>query len=487
MNSRLSAFILLFCGLTSPICAEEKPVETGFQSEVKVQGPTRLAWDFAATTFGTSREKLPGAYESSRQRYQLYIPRGYNPAKSWPLVLFVSPGDDPLGWRCWQKACEDDNLFFCAPYGAGNNCPLAQRIRIVLDALDDVRRRYHIDPEQTYCSGYADGARIACGLAFSLPEHFAGVVALAGQGPLSSLAYLRHRATDRLSVAIVVGADDPARRDSAEAFGPYLSDLGIRSRSWVVPRLGHALPPSDTVVEAERWLAEDLRRRQDDVRDRPALAAKAREMLTDGVRAAKILEQARADLARPDRLFRAVALLEGIVARYGRTDAADKAQTLLKELRADDRRHRALDEQRKEEDRKLRAATARRLERSGELRGAIRAWDELVQSHAGTEIAKQAPMEIRRLNAVLAATPFLGVQLDGDTTAVRSISPGGPAAKAGMQRGDRLLSLGGTKLTSPSELRDVLKKHKPGDKLDVEVQRGDKTMTLALEVGRSPS
>ena len=479
------ALVLLIGALVSPVLADEKVVETGFQPEVKIQGPTRLSWEFAAAVLGTA-EKLPGGYDSTKQRYQLDIPRGYDPAKTWPLVVFVSPGDDPLGWRCWQKACEDNGLFFCAAYGAGNDCPPARRVRIVLDVLDDVRRRYSIDPEQTYASGYGPGARVACALAFALPEHFGGVVALAGHGTLPSLDYLRHRAADRLSVAVVVGADDPARSETAEAFVPYLTDLGIRARSWVVPRLGHALPPGEVVEVAVRWLAEDLRRRRDDVRDRPGLAAKPREMLTDSVRAAKMVEVAEAELARADRLLRGVALLEGVVARYGRTDAADKARALLVEIKKDDRRRARLDEQRKEDDRNLRAATARRLERAGDVRGAQRAWGQLAQAHPGTDAATRADAEVRRLTAVLAATPYLGLQLDGDTTTVRSVTPTGPAEKAGLRRGDRLLSLDGMKCATPAELRDALKKHKPGDKLDVEVRRDDRTLTLTLEVGRTP-
>jgi hypothetical protein len=297
---------------------------------------------------------------------------------------------------------------------------------------------------------------------------------------------LRHRAADRLSVAVLVGADDPARAETAEAFAPYLADLGIRVRARVVPRLGHALPPGDTLVESTRWLAADLERRRDDAKSRPGLAAKPNGAATARDRAAGMLEAAEADLARPELLSRGAALLEGIVARYGRTDAADKARELLKQLRDDEARRKALAKQQSDEGRKLRAASARRLERTGDRRGALRAWEELVKTYPGTDAAKGAEVEVRRLTRVLAAMPYLGLQLEGATTIVRGVTSGGPADKAGLRRGDRVLSLAGTKVDSPEDLREALRKHKPGDKLDVEVRRGDRTQTLPLEVGRAP-
>src|SRR5207253_8626226 len=115
--------------------------DTRFQAEVKVQKPTRLDWQFAASGFGADAAKLPSDYLSYQQRYQLFVPEDYADKKAWPLLVFVSPGDDPLGWRMWQKVCQEHSILFCAAYGAGNNQPAGVRVRIVLDMLDDVRRR----------------------------------------------------------------------------------------------------------------------------------------------------------------------------------------------------------------------------------------------------------------------------------------------------------------------------------------------------------
>ncbi len=113
---KAGALLLLVGGL-----AAAEPPESGFLPEVAVRLPTRLDWEFVASNFGPEETRLPADYESARQRYQLFVPPGYKPNRAWPLVVFLSPGDAPLGWRAWQKVCEDNDLFFCCAYGAGNN------------------------------------------------------------------------------------------------------------------------------------------------------------------------------------------------------------------------------------------------------------------------------------------------------------------------------------------------------------------------------
>src|SRR5271169_6204644 len=76
---------------------------TGFQDKVQIAAPTRLDWKFAASAFGAEGGKVPADYDSRQQHYQLFVPRDYEAKRTWPLVVFVSPGDDPLGWRHWQK------------------------------------------------------------------------------------------------------------------------------------------------------------------------------------------------------------------------------------------------------------------------------------------------------------------------------------------------------------------------------------------------
>src|SRR5690348_11450016 len=129
--------VRLLALLALPGTAAAAAPPTGLQEQVQISSPTRLDWKFAASAFGPGTAKLPADYDSRRQRYQLFVPRDYDAGRAWPLVVFVSPGDEPLGWPFWQTTCEKAGALFCAAYGAGNNCPAGPRTRLVLDMLDD--------------------------------------------------------------------------------------------------------------------------------------------------------------------------------------------------------------------------------------------------------------------------------------------------------------------------------------------------------------
>lgn len=459
---------------------------TGFQSEVKVEAATRLDWRFTVADFGPEASKLPASYDSRQQRYQLFVPKNYDAAKLWPLVVFISPGDDPLGWRFWQKPCEDAGMLFCAAYGAGNNCPVGQRNRIVLDMLDEVRRHYRIDPDQTYLSGFSGGGRMACTIAFALPEYFGGVVPIGGTNPLNRQDYLRHRVHDRLSVAFVTGATDFNRKENEDFMGPLFQDLGIRSRVWVVPKLGHGIPNAEVLAEVITWCNEDLARRREDAKAKPGLASSPQEVLTSMRQAARVFEMAEAELKKPERTWQGVALLKGIVVRWDNTDSADKARKLLADIQQDPKRSALLVEQGGKEERLTLSAQGRALERFGDQRRALTAWETLARQHPDTGEGKKAVEEVQRLKKTLAATPYLGVAFTGNGLTVGQVVAGGPADRAGLKEGDRLVKLGAAKIGSLPELRKALEPHKPGDKVVLEIERGGKTLPLTLELGATP-
>ena len=166
----------------------------------------------------------------------------------------------------------------------GQQLSRRQSIRIVLDMFDQVRRDYRIDPERTYITGFSGGGRVSCTIGFSLPEFFAGVIPVCGTNPLNSLDYLRHRVKDRASVAFVTGETDFNRAENEKYMSPFLTQLGIRSKLWVVPKLGHGVPGEAVLKEVVHWLEDDLHRRRDDVKQRPALAVPADDKLIASAR-----------------------------------------------------------------------------------------------------------------------------------------------------------------------------------------------------------
>ncbi len=479
-----AALLLIGIGLTATAV---QAADTGYQAEVTVQQATRLDWEFVASGFGKDALRLPADYDSTQQRYQLFVPKNYEASKNWPLLVFISPGDDPMGWKHWQKICQDSDTLFCAAYGAGNNCPAGKRVRIVLDMLDDVRRQYRVDADQTYIAGFSGGGRMACTIGFALPEYFGGVVPICGTNPLPRLDYLRHRVQVRLSVAFVTGDTDFNRRENEDFMFPFFQDLSIRSRLWVAAKTGHAIPGTDVLAEAKKWLDDDLKRRRADAKERPGLSASPTEVATSLVQAKGLLETAEDELKKPERTFRAVALMQGINARWGKTEPAEKARALLKEIADDPQRLKLIEEQGGAEERLVLGAQGRSLEKYGETRAALKAWDLLAKNHPDTDAGKKAIGEAKRIRTALALTPYLGINFEGESTTVQSVATKGPADQAGLQPGDKVTKLADAKVTTLPELRRALQAVKPGNTIAVEILRKGKTTTVSLEVGKTPS
>lgn len=66
---------------------------------------------------------------------------------------------------------------------------------------------------------------------------------------------------------------------------------------------------------------------------------------------------------------------------------------------------------------------------------------------------------------------------------VEEVEKDSPAEKAGLQVGDVITAVGSTKLDSNTSLAEVIKSHKPGDKVELSITRGAQTLKLAVELG----
>ncbi len=104
----------------------------------------------------------------------------------------------------------------------------------------------------------------------------------------------------------------------------------------------------------------------------------------------------------------------------------------------------------------------------------------LGQSSTGVAADKEATP------AAAPSAGWIGVVLDEKSEGgalVKKVFPGGPAAGAGVRVGDKIVSVGDKKLTSPKMLIEAVEKSKPGSALTITVMRGDNEVQLAAIVG----
>lgn len=97
--------------------------------------------------------------------------------------------------------------------------------------------------------------------------------------------------------------------------------------------------------------------------------------------------------------------------------------------------------------------------------------------------------KVRRM-VFMGFPPRLGVLLgspdSNEGNLVVGVTPGGGADQAGIRKDDRLLAVVGRDVTvdTSARIREILSEHKPGDTIDVLVQRGDDTeLEMPVELG----
>jgi putative serine protease PepD len=87
---------------------------------------------------------------------------------------------------------------------------------------------------------------------------------------------------------------------------------------------------------------------------------------------------------------------------------------------------------------------------------------------------------------------YLGVSM-GDATGnqsgavVQEVTPGSPAARAGLQAGDVVVSIDGSAVQDRSELVAAIRGHKPGDKVTLVVDRGGNETTITATLTQRPA
>jgi serine protease Do len=91
---------------------------------------------------------------------------------------------------------------------------------------------------------------------------------------------------------------------------------------------------------------------------------------------------------------------------------------------------------------------------------------------------------------------FLGVQVESagkpaegqfeSGVAIKEIVPDSPAAKAGLQKGDKLISIGGAEIVDPTHLISLVGRHLSGDKVEVILKRGEESKTVEATLADAP-
>jgi|GEM_PF-5989799 len=196
------------------------------------------------------------------QFYSLQLPYAYDPAKAYPLTIYLhGMGDqNPLGvlGTSFDNSHQDTLFrtteidpsavppshrgFVLAPWARGNSMYRGNGEQDVWQSMDIVRKRFKIDPDRVYLAGFSMGCGGTAGIAGRRPDVWAGINLASGFGDWadSSLPYLYENLRG-MPMALWIGELDQMA-DKARSVHELLMKKGIEHRFEIVPQLPHTYP-----------------------------------------------------------------------------------------------------------------------------------------------------------------------------------------------------------------------------------------------------
>jgi serine protease Do len=122
----------------------------------------------------------------------------------------------------------------------------------------------------------------------------------------------------------------------------------------------------------------------------------------------------------------------------------------------------------------------------------VQSWDRLVRGEVWGLLAEEDEEEVDDESGQAESGPpisdmaWLGVTHDpqsAHSARIRRVAPNSPAARAGLQPGDIILSIDDVEISSFDRLQNEIRARTPGDRIRVQVRRNDGVLPLQVQLG----
>lgn len=199
--------------------------------------------------------------DDTEQPYGLYVPRNFNPSKTYPLVIMLhgagsnhrlalrrvfgksnQNGENDVEATRYFPEWADVDFIVASPYARGTAGYQGIPEKDVYDVLDDVKKRFRIDTNRVYLTGLSMGGGGSLWLGLTRPDIWAAVAPVCPAPPAGTELY----APNALNYPMYFfqGAADPvvkpegvrdwvARLKSMGTNVQYTEYPGVQHDSWV--------------------------------------------------------------------------------------------------------------------------------------------------------------------------------------------------------------------------------------------------------------
>jgi hypothetical protein len=198
--------------------------------------------------------------DPSKEHFYVRVPPGYSEQSGYGLIVFIDSDDQLTELPTdWAPVLDARHLLFIAPQNAGNRQDTARRLGLGVLAASEMLKRYRIDRERIYVSGYSGGSRIAGMLGFFQSDLFRGTIQNcgtdfyqnvprvyatsltdnAGYPFLFGATEREIRGAKRVRFALITGSEDFRRGNILDIFYGGFTKAGFQAKLFDVPGMSH--------------------------------------------------------------------------------------------------------------------------------------------------------------------------------------------------------------------------------------------------------
>ena len=146
--------------------------------------------------------------DDTEQPYGLYVPRSFDPSRSYPLVIMLhgagsnhrlslrrvfgksnANGENDVEATRYFPEWDDVDFIVASPYARGTAGYQGIPEKDVYDVLDDVKKRFRIDTNRIYLTGLSMGGGGSLWLGLTRPDIWAAVAPVCPAPPAGTEVY----------------------------------------------------------------------------------------------------------------------------------------------------------------------------------------------------------------------------------------------------------------------------------------------------------
>jgi len=266
----MSRLLLILPFLTALSFAADVAIKPGVRSPISFKVSPQVS-DNDQIKMRMHAAETPPPYDVSMEKFDIIVPKKYKKGDPHGLFIWVSPSPAPSISPEWEAVLAEKKLIFVGAHNSGNNREVFARMRMAVDANDNMRELYDIDDKRVYVSGFSGGGRVASMLGVTYADMFTGTIAFMGTNFYTDIVsldktevfearYIPHEEIAALAKAegryvLVTGEKDFNLKNTSAVFENGFKKEGFKAVELMnIPGQGHQPPKAEWLKKAIEFL-----------------------------------------------------------------------------------------------------------------------------------------------------------------------------------------------------------------------------------------